>query len=1494
MKAELTQALTQLRELNLDTFRALLGEKLRPPYDYHGLLLLRERAGRERDLRELYRGRAPYELLQNADDVGAKHAAFVLHPEGLAFLHDGDWFNVRDFQNLAQGWSDKDPNVCIGHKGLGFRAVLDITPIPCVFRIDGPQFFGVKFSYALNKGHFDEAFRQKPDLRKEFEDLGRTCPIMSIPGEVKRQTLSPGLNVILSAAAQGGYGAKYTTAFWMPARDPELSGEVLRRLDPLPMVLDTGRQPLREFIQNEVTELILFLQHVLEVRLYEERTLAASVSIPGRSRQDIDEGSVTTEIDGKQQTRRYFQVRASRPIPPHIRNEPGTSATLRSMESARVAVLVEIKNDRPVASLDSRFHVYFPTEERTGFGFIVHGDFYVKPDRTRLMTAGYNDWLLREAANLAAGPFLTHLLERYQPRVVFEALRPINPGLRDSATSRFREALRQALNSRPEPFVPTSHGRLKPDDVVIPAEVDDHGIWQQLFAKGDGSVREGKKFLLPTDDSSDARGFLLLAGVEQLSASAFVDLVESVGGEGQSPNWWFACYEYMAADAELSRWPTKRFVGRHLIPVGGGGVVQVRDDSFGKVMVLSPRGGTALTNAPAAFASLIEFTEPGLAELLWKDGSELTRNWMTSQFHIANYEVTEFLPRVVRATASSLFRSPGTPSVESLVDIWWFVRRSIDAAARPIDYELFWEAIGRLPLPLLIPDDPSQPVRPGDLVPAFLTYFPDEWLPASSPLLYVEGVRRVDPRFLALLSRDVDAEQNAWRELLGRIGVSAYPKHLQYRRIVPGAPLLIRTQATVSSTTGFRGDRQEDENRAFLQLVQAEQLWPALAAGVIRCSLHPQDVMLSSATVFEGLAPVVAKAQQEYDSGEGNWSSRLQKLIRSLPSGIDSEEDSTACQNPRCTWEGRARSLAATQLDRYRWVPTTFGPWVRSGAFLRLTGHRLVGLEPDGTELGDRLLPYAVAETVEDYALLEALGVPPLSDASSASPNALVGFLVALGRALASDSAAEGVLSHRSRWRLIRGAIQEVYRALNRQPRNDLRVPDELHLAVRSESGASFQCAPWFFAEPGSVLEKAFAGNLSLIDADRWYSVVFGEFGVTRLVPGETVQQRLVESEGAEDADQLRREIVTLLGPHLLSVVVGRADRADQAELAARRLRERFSVRTARSLRLMLALEDGSNQVEMPVEPFYLERSVLEAQGSRQEANYTLYAVADSTSHLLTLDPDALGVALAPVLLGEMSEELAGLLPRIVARFQLVGGDRDKLQRFLLDQLNISQEAQETARGLVEAESIPEITASAPRIVGPTEISSQGDIVVAREAALAALEQTMQAEQSRIAERLGAPTPGAGRPAGQRTPGGFATHGVTPEQEMRGRRGEDEVKRRLEEPAGWAGFHLLEDRRQDGCGYDFLCSSNFGVAKLEVKTFEPDGQVLITLRELQEASASGHEYYLVGIRDDSGPPQLWETFLVHNPLVRLLDMGTFQIDTRLQAPAETFFGNSDD
>lgn len=92
--------LEKVQPLNQTTFEKIRDSEFIPSYDKMGLKQLRDKARNERDLRELYRNRAPYELLQNANDAGAKKAAFVL-TNGMSHFKVEGFINVGKHLDLT-------------------------------------------------------------------------------------------------------------------------------------------------------------------------------------------------------------------------------------------------------------------------------------------------------------------------------------------------------------------------------------------------------------------------------------------------------------------------------------------------------------------------------------------------------------------------------------------------------------------------------------------------------------------------------------------------------------------------------------------------------------------------------------------------------------------------------------------------------------------------------------------------------------------------------------------------------------------------------------------------------------------------------------------------------------------------------------------------------------------------------------------------------------------------------------------------------------------------------------------------------------------------------------------------------------------------------------------------------------------------------------------------------------------------------------------------
>ena len=84
-----------------------------------------------------------FELLQNAEDEGATHAAFEIHEAEIVFEHNGSDFLPADIENITGiGNTDKPGEANkIGCFGIGFKSVYIVTDCPEVHaNIDGEPF----------------------------------------------------------------------------------------------------------------------------------------------------------------------------------------------------------------------------------------------------------------------------------------------------------------------------------------------------------------------------------------------------------------------------------------------------------------------------------------------------------------------------------------------------------------------------------------------------------------------------------------------------------------------------------------------------------------------------------------------------------------------------------------------------------------------------------------------------------------------------------------------------------------------------------------------------------------------------------------------------------------------------------------------------------------------------------------------------------------------------------------------------------------------------------------------------------------------------------------------------------------------------------------------------------------------------------------------------------------------------------------------------------
>ena len=230
--------------------------------------------------------------------------------------------------------------------------------------------------------------------------------------------------------------------------------------------------------------------------------------------------------------------------------------------------------------------------------------------------------------------------------------------------------------------------------------------------------------------------------------------------------------------------------------------------------------------------------------------------------------------------------------------------------------------------------------------------------------------------------------------------------------------------------------------------------------------------------------------------------------------------------------------------------------------------------------------------------------------------------------------------------------------------------------------------------------------------------------------------------------------------------------------------------------------------------------------------------------------------------------------------------------------LGISEDAMDMARAMITGEVAdvppppppPPAQPSADEPPSPWTASDMADTTRkfedVFESAASSFSDALVAAQS---SKLGGPDGGGGGGGAHEQGDTLRFDEPTAEQQRRGESGEEEIKRRLGMPGGWADMVLVADRRHERCGYDFLCEKACIRVKLEVKTFAPNGRVIVTTEELREAAASGADYFLLGVLDDGGPAAGWRTALIKDPFPTLVKKGKLAIKSKLEAPASDIF-----
>ena len=436
---------------------------------------LQEDISQEAQVASDYRGRLVYELLQNADDAmepsesDADRVVFVITDEAFWMANSGRPLTDADVQGLCGlGASSKVDAVgtkraSIGHKGLGFKSVLEIT--------DAPAVYSRTHSFRLGERE------ARPHVEALWDELDSTPPpavpamrFPSVIGEEDDEDRWPALR-------DSGLNA----AFQFPFREDFASDQ---------------REGLTALLLGLPLTTVLFLKHLESVEVRVDQTSRSEhqewkiirtiqregewVPVPGLG--DSGLYRVTVSNSAGESAAFYIAHDAKVPIGPNREGLSGPAWQGVDLTEVSIAVL-ENDPDDGMPKEWRRFHVFLPTEEPCPYPMLVNGAFSTDMSRQRIRVrperGDYNSHLVREAARLFVNQMLPELQRDGASRALAALDRGDDPDGGEAANL-LHDCLVELLAA--EPLIPTESGHRRPIGACIlpPSLLEKEG---ELFRK---------------------------------------------------------------------------------------------------------------------------------------------------------------------------------------------------------------------------------------------------------------------------------------------------------------------------------------------------------------------------------------------------------------------------------------------------------------------------------------------------------------------------------------------------------------------------------------------------------------------------------------------------------------------------------------------------------------------------------------------------------------------------------------------------------------------------------------------------------------------------------------------------------------------------------------------------------------------------------------------------------------------------------------------------
>jgi hypothetical protein len=369
----------------------------------------------EESVRREYEGRYLFELIQNADDVlvewlekqdqkdhvnGHRRIRIQLTPESLIVANDGLPFledNIRALCRIHK--TTKSASKQIGHKGIGFKSVLKISQTPQIFSGD--------FAFIFDNTRFTKAV--KDILGDKYS--GQLLPILRTPFDSQIQDLPACDQKIIQEIFDDGY----VTIIRLPFFSLETFSVI------------------RDQIESDVTaNLLLFLNAIneIEVNVSSHDEFVLTKELLRKDNLSSEIGLYRTKKGSHKEFLNRWLLIASDPIPIQdqelVEGLGDAWQELRFLRGSIAFSLLADGSELEITDKSQKFNVYFPTNEYSGFGFLVNADFYLEAARKDIRLNELNRYLADQIVNVLKTKVIRVLCNMFpNSSQIVDALAPV-------------------------------------------------------------------------------------------------------------------------------------------------------------------------------------------------------------------------------------------------------------------------------------------------------------------------------------------------------------------------------------------------------------------------------------------------------------------------------------------------------------------------------------------------------------------------------------------------------------------------------------------------------------------------------------------------------------------------------------------------------------------------------------------------------------------------------------------------------------------------------------------------------------------------------------------------------------------------------------------------------------------------------------------------------------------------------------------------------------